>query len=753
MANNPFKKSSTPDNHPNRNTSDLSHVKHLTMPIGALIPAVCLPVIPGDSFRINTSFGFRFMPTMFPIQSGMRGHLHYFYVRSRNLYDDWKDFYSGTKQNLVRPVIKGTDSQYKSMFTTGSIGDYLCIPTTVLGSSGSFDNLVLEAGFYSSTASAAYSNFSNVISSILNSDNTPSTSTFGSFDELFTYYNNNPDTNLNINVTSASLSNTTSSALVGLRFSIGSTYIFNNKNVEILFSLPVNDSLYNTFDVLCFSSDKRVPSNRNSSILINSKATCIETNSDYSLYRIILTESPKFSNFSSNIGVLFSRGSVPLVPYDSTPYGYFISDAKTNNSYKISKYYPYPVDLLDTVPISGSGDSGHMKPYGSSEGQIPIIAEPFRAYEQIYNYFYRDERNNPFIINGEPEYQKFLEVTSGGEDSYPYKLHYRNWGVDMFTGAVPSPQMGLAPLVGITSNGTATFSDPDTGKEYQVMMKSTDGDHVDGVEYLENVPKSVARSLVNVVSSGISINDFRNVNAYQRYLETSLRKGYKYQDQISGHYGVSVRYDELDAPEFLGGVSRAVQVSQVNQTSPYGDDPLGSYAGQAYLMGDSKFSVTHYFDEPGFLIGIFCVVPETVYSQTLPKFFTKTNRLDLYTPEFGKIGYQEIKDYEVNAISSYARQSKELVSSYGTFGYQRPWYEYLSVNNTVHGEFRTSLRDFVIQRNFGEVPSLGGGFTVINPASLNNVFSVETSHPILGLISFDIKSKRPIPKSGIASLE
>lgn len=57
---------------------------------------------------------------------------------------------------------------------------------------------------------------------------------------------------------------------------------------------------------------------------------------------------------------------------------------------------------------------------------IPLSALPFRAYEAYYNAFGRDIRNNPFIVNGKPEYNRYVPSVKGGRDSYKYQLHYSN---------------------------------------------------------------------------------------------------------------------------------------------------------------------------------------------------------------------------------------------------------------------------------------------------------------------------------------
>ena len=63
--------------------------------------------------------------------------MHFFYVRNRNLWKDFADFYGKTKEGLVPPYLLFSEgSSFNSMAKTGTLGDYLGLPTTFAGSYG-----------------------------------------------------------------------------------------------------------------------------------------------------------------------------------------------------------------------------------------------------------------------------------------------------------------------------------------------------------------------------------------------------------------------------------------------------------------------------------------------------------------------------------------------------------------------------------------------------------------------------------------
>lgn len=390
---------------------------------------------------------------------------------------------------------------------------------------------------------------------------------------------------------------------------------------------------------------------------------------------------------------------------------------------------------------------------------LSVNALPYRAYEAIYNSFYRDQRNNPYVLNGVADPNVYIPSNDGGVDTNNYVLHHRNWEQDMFTSAVPSPQQGVAPLVGVSSTGTATFAYE--GQNYSVQLETDAKDNITGVSYTESVPNAVQRSIVNVATSGFSINDLRGVNSLQKWLEINMRRGLKYKDQILSHFGVNTSFAELDMPEFLGGTTQMFDSSQVNQTSPYDSQDtqtnglanvLGGYAGQLSAVGGNKHSINRYFDEHGYIIGIISISPIPAYSQIIRKDWLKRDTLDFYFPEFGHLGFQPISALEVGGWNAIQSNSQDL-----TFGYQRAWYDYLQHLDEVHGLFRTNLRDFVIARTFANVPSLTEDFLTIDSDDINNVFTVEPSsgvnQPFLGQIHIKNIMKRPIPRYGIPKLD
>ena len=145
----------------NRSTFDLSFVNNLTMKFGAITPVCLLPASFGDSFQINARFNLQLLPTVFPIQTQLYVRLHFVYVRTRTLWEDWMSFFGGD-ETVTPPwmdvLADGNTPERKSQFNilddlqTGSLADYLGVPTTLVGNYGVEKSVSVNYGIEQSGA-------------------------------------------------------------------------------------------------------------------------------------------------------------------------------------------------------------------------------------------------------------------------------------------------------------------------------------------------------------------------------------------------------------------------------------------------------------------------------------------------------------------------------------------------------------------------------------------------------------------------
>lgn len=752
-----FGKNSTPPNKVKRNTFDLSHQSNLTMEFGKIYPILHEAVLPGDTFTLDLAAGLRAMPTAFPIQTKLRLDVHAFYVRNRNLYEDFQSFIGRTgnwasgspNDGLSFPVIN--PSRYKEIYKTSSLGDYLGLPSTIVGK-----NRI-------KSTSSAYVPFA-----VRSDTSTVLLGTYGAYGEAVDC--GSPG-QIACNSWPSRLSSTQravwASAVFNSSFFDGKPhYIPAGSTLSLKICFPdLSDFDHTTISFEEFLSRyipyvafKYLPEQPElNSIKVSpnfgtpSRKIVYENTSAY-----VTLEFPVLKSFTLFEDEPLNSVGLQIIFLAEFDAGGFID----------SVYWPSMEIRKGDIAFDVDGfiEAVDAFPDGASANFPVVSALPFRAYESIYNAFYRDQRNNPYVVDGVADPNVYLPTKSGGDDDdTPCAFRYRNWEQDFITSGVPSPQQGAAPLVGITSTGVATFADEDGVLHRVKLTTAEDGDTIVGAEYEKNLPDSVARALVNVASSGISINDFRGVNSLQRWLEVNMRRGLKYRDQIKSHFGVTPSFAELDMPEFIGGMSRYISTMQVDQTAPATGEqpnPLGSYAGQLALSESFKHKIRHYCDEHGYIMVLASIVPVPCYSQVLNKDWLKKDTLDFYFPEFGHLGMQPVTYQEVSPLQA-SYLGTDVTK---TYAYQRPWYEYMARTDEVHGDFRTTLKDFCLYREFDSLPVLSEEFLTVRPSQLNNIFLVNEYvdpntgkktpiAPFLGQFHFNEVLKRPIPRYGIPRLE
>ncbi|MEM1832095.1 MAG: major capsid protein [Desulfurococcaceae archaeon] len=419
-----------------------------------------------------------------------------------------------------------------------------------------------------------------------------------------------------------------------------------------------------------------------------------------------------------------------------TPVFPTFSNGVAVNSLKAATEFKYG-SLLDYMgfPIKQIQDSTLT----TEVPKIEISQLPFRAYQLIYNEYYRDQNLETSID---------IPKTSGSNtwqlNSHRplLQLRKRAWEKDYFTSALPYAQKGAELTFPIS--GTAEVEFDHSGGSNAPIGVNSDGT---GKISLSTPSVSVTGELVADLSGAdtSTINELRQAFQIQKWLERNARGGTRYIEQILSHFGVKSSDARLQRPEYLGGGKTPVTVSEVLQMSATDEtSPQGTMAGHGVSVGNSN-QFSRYFEEHGMIIGIMSVLPRTAYMQGLPRYMTKTDRYDFYWPEFAHLGEQAVKKQELfwNPASQQYNESD--------FGYQPRYSEYRYIPDTVHGEFANTLKFWHMAREFSQStpPALNSDFVQCKGDSLTRPFAVQdASQKLLVQTYCNIKAIRPIPKYG-----
>lgn len=344
----------------------------------------------------------------------------------------------------------------------------------------------------------------------------------------------------------------------------------------------------------------------------------------------------------------------------------------------------------------------------------------YAAYHKIYDDWYRDSRlqqacftkgvnqnSSPFVFRNMPYFNFYqsgsARTLQGSElncsDGVPcYELRQRNFGKDYFTNATTEPQQGTRA--------------------------------------------SVAFSVEDGAGS-ISIAALRQANSLQRWLETMNIAGERYGDQIRAQFGVYPSDAILDRAMYLGRqvfdvynksvYQTSEPTNQVDTSNPF--NSVGAKFGSPLAVGNGKLVENFRPTEHGFLMVIFSLVPESIYSWTIDKDFWYNKVSDFPFPLLQGVGDEAISLAELTGSAAgiapeWASQTYLDAMRSIVFGYQQRYSFHKFKLDKVSGLLKDgeNLSAFALQRSFdvsGDAPELGTEFIQIPTDFLDNVAAVE----------------------------
>lgn len=378
-----------------------------------------------------------------------------------------------------------------------------------------------------------------------------------------------------------------------------------------------------------------------------------------------------------------------------------------------------------TLPAS-AGDKAlvdHMGVYPLTG--LEIDALPVRAYNLIYNEFYRDQ-----------DLQTERTTDQLG-------LARICWQKDYFTIARPQPQQGDAESIPV-SLGSLTVRTPDVAGVTVTSMLTTAG--AGNVHLPASAGGTLAeRTLRAYASNGdgdlqIAIDDFRRSMALQKFAEARMRYGSRFVDYLR-YLGVNPRDGRLDRPEYLGGGKEVLSFSEVLATAEGSSTDVGDMFGHGIGMGRSN-TYRKMFEEHGWVLTLLSIRPKTVYQQALPRKFTRVTAMDYWQKELEVLPWQEVNQREVDANGDPAT----------VFGYVPRFEEYRHGVSHVSGTFRQGTEeDWHLGREFASPPTLNSSFVECTPS--DRVYQDTAMPECIVNTMHNIKARRLVAqKAGMTGL-
>lgn len=477
---------------------------------------------------------------------------------------------------------------------------------------------------------------------------------------------------------------------------------------------------------------------------------------------------------------LFARLATPIVPFMDNLYletfFFFVPNRLVwDNWQKFNGEQKNPTDSTDFLIPTVSGTNVQNQTLWDYFGlptnvnkALKVNALPFRAYNLIFNEWFRDEN-----------LQESLKVPTGdGPDNLSdYNLVRRGKRHDYFTSCLPWPQKG--PGVEISIGGKAEVSPVSTPTFKPVLVSGISGQVIrqqNTLGYADFTPDSFGFNDVDFATSSysvlgdsgqmnhldwlspglqvdlssatpISINDLRQAFQIQKLYERDARGGTRYTEILRSHFGVISPDARLQRPEYLGGSSARISINPVQQTSATNETtPQGNLAAFG-VVSDSFHGFSKSFVEHGYVFGFVNVRADLTYQQGLNRMWSRQGRFDFYWPVLAHLGEQAVLNKEIYAQGT-ADDDK-------VFGYQERYAEYRYYPGQITGKFRStdpqSLDSWHLAQKFESLPTLSSQFIQDDPP-VNRVIAVTDEPQFLFDSYIRLKCARPMPVYSVPGL-
>lgn len=373
---------------------------------------------------------------------------------------------------------------------------------------------------------------------------------------------------------------------------------------------------------------------------------------------------------------------------------------------------------------------------------------PWRAYNMIFNEYYRDE-------DLEPE-----------KDLLQDGLRSRYWQKDYFTSARTAQQRGNAYAMPVTGLGNASFNGgitkvnslptPESGPVgfYEGLNPAFDTLYVTGQASQDMVRRWFNNNTIDFSKAGtFDVNDMRTLIQIQKWKERNMRAGVRYTEFLQSHYGTHPRDERLQRPEYIGGSKSPILISEVLQTSQttggVQGSPQANMAGHG-ITADRTYVGKYRVTEFGLVMGLLSIMPRPSYMQATNRQWLRETSYDYYSPEFAHLGEQAILEQELYTDQSVSGDGLSSSQYKKYFGFCGRYDEMRVKHNMVCGQMRDFYKHWHLSRDFGQPPFLNDTFAKLGDISRSDMARIfanldGTVHPILVNFLNRISAVRPMP--------
>lgn len=389
-----------------------------------------------------------------------------------------------------------------------------------------------------------------------------------------------------------------------------------------------------------------------------------------------------------------------------------------------------------TVPATIKGTLWDHMGLANNGQSFPVLSFAINGINAIWNEYFRDQDliaeraltdtsipsiawEKDYLTSARPWTQKGSEVTLPLAGDAPVK------GIGAYS-AVPT---NLTANSIRESDGTirSMKSYPSTGSPYLYVEANPDKPG------FPNIHADLSQA------GSLSVRQFREMFALQRYKEARARYGSRYTEYLR-YLGVTPSDARLQRPEYLGGGTARVNFSEVLQTTPTDTPSVDNFGvGDLYghgIAGLRTRPIRKFIEEHGYVHSFISIRPKAMYMNGVPRHFLRQIKEDYWQKELEHIGQQEIYAGEVYASATGLRD---------TFGFADRYDEYRRIGSSVAGDYRDVLNFWHMARELPSNVALNEDFVTCVPTK--RVHNVQTNDVVWGMINNHCVARRLVTRN------
>lgn len=395
------------------------------------------------------------------------------------------------------------------------------------------------------------------------------------------------------------------------------------------------------------------------------------------------------------------------------------------------------------APLDAAGNNLYSQRFNFD---LALNVFPIAAYQKIYQDFFRWsqwENADPtsynfdwYAGNGSIFGSGISSVIPSTNDYWKrdnmFSLRYCNWNKDLFMGMLPNSQFGDIAVVDVSGTGSAPLVVSGTSQPVKVGLALQGSSTQNFITSTSTLTPNSGLS-VSVPASSFNILALRQAEALQKYREITQSVDTNYRDQIKAHFGVNVPASDSHMAQYIGGIARNLDISEVVNNNLQGDGEAVIYGkGVGTGNGSMRYSTGSRYC---IIMCIYHCMPVLDYAISAPAGqLLCTSVDDLPIPEFDNIGMEGVPAFQLF--------NTDLLSSNGSIkvdsilGYNPRYFNWKTNIDRIHGAFTTTLKDWVapiddsfLYNKLLHTASDGSlvqwPFFKVNPNTLDDIFAVK----------------------------